>query len=63
MGTGLGAGGAGVRQTSGMAKQLPPPFVDAGNIAGIEPSPYGFNLHCSKFSLKIIPNEFYLILP
>jgi hypothetical protein len=42
-----GAGGAGVRQTSGMAKQVPPPLVDAGKIATIV-----------KFSLeKITDND------
>ena len=35
MGTGLGDGGAGVRQGSGMAKVLPPWVVEAGNMAGM----------------------------
>jgi len=30
-----GAGGAGVRHTSGIAKHCPPPLVEAGKIAGI----------------------------
>jgi hypothetical protein len=38
IGTG-GAGGAGVRQTSGIAKHVPPPLVEAGNIAGIITTP------------------------
>ena len=43
VGTGLGAGGAGVKQTSGIPKVSPPPLLEAGNIAGI--SSYSPNLN------------------
>jgi len=35
VGTGELGGGTGTIQTSGAAKQLPPPVVDPGKIAGI----------------------------